>query len=146
MKGHRNRGDLEDLRLLGLVNKLNLGVIKAIWYWSQGRGETRSSVTTSLLCYAWPGPGLALKVWGCQDCAPVPNPPTPYLTLRSPHFLMALIYPSIKARDQTAWPRKQEIMGKTRTTSAPGERQGPVWEATNTAFSPRSIEALDIYF
>lgn len=30
MKGHRNRGDLEDLRLLGLVNKLNLGVIKAI--------------------------------------------------------------------------------------------------------------------
>lgn len=44
------------------------------------------------------------------------SPPTPPVTLRSPHFLMALSYPAIKARDQTARPREREIIGRTRRT------------------------------
>lgn len=44
------------------------------------------------------------------------SPLTPLVTLRSPHFLMALSYPAIKARDQTARPREWEIMGRTRRT------------------------------
>lgn len=44
------------------------------------------------------------------------SPLTPLVTLGSPHFLMALSYPAIKARDQTARPREREIMGRTRRT------------------------------
>lgn len=44
------------------------------------------------------------------------SPLTPLVTLRSPHFLMALSHPAIKARDQTARPREWEIMGRTRRT------------------------------
>lgn len=42
------------------------------------------------------------------------SPLTPVVTLGSPHFLMALSYPTIKARDQTARPREWEIIGRTR--------------------------------
>lgn len=35
------------------------------------------------------------------------SPLTPPVTLGSPHFLMALSYPAIKARDQTARPRER---------------------------------------
>lgn len=44
------------------------------------------------------------------------SPLTLLVTLRSPHFLMALCYPPIKAKDQTARPREWEIIGKTRRT------------------------------
>ncbi|KAI9541022.1 hypothetical protein NQZ68_034783 [Dissostichus eleginoides] len=45
------------------------------------------------------------------------NPLTPLCDPGSPHFLMALCYPAIKARDQTARPGEREIIGKTRRTS-----------------------------
>lgn len=44
------------------------------------------------------------------------SPLTPLVTPGSPHFLMALSYPAIKARDQTARPREWEIIGRTRRT------------------------------
>lgn len=44
------------------------------------------------------------------------NPLTRLATLRSPHFLMALSYTAIKARDQTARPADWEIIGRTRRT------------------------------
>lgn len=39
------------------------------------------------------------------------SPLTPLVTPGSPHFLMALFYPVIKARDQAERPREQKIIG-----------------------------------
>lgn len=54
------------------------------------------------------------------------SPLTLRLTPGSPHFLMALSYPAIKARDQTARPREWEIMGRTRRTRGSGGTVRPL--------------------